>query len=284
MIKKQLVKLKENWLLLVLLFVGLFLFSGTSNLFTDMGLSEISYAKSNNGMMIESMAISSGMPYYDQGFAPEVSERKISSSLSLSTEVKRGTFSENEQRLKAVVVTSNSLIINENVNTYDKTKSGNYQIKVTSDKADAVLNQLQKIGEVTSFYNNKQDITGSYTNNQIELESERARLKLYNEMFNEAENVNEKIQLTNLIFNQERTIKYLEDRLKNKDQQVDYTTISFSMSEKSSEWTNIALTSVGNLVRSLVESVNTLLHLIFVILPYAIVGLIGLFIWRKVKK
>ena len=146
------------------------------------------------------------------------------------------------------------------------------------------MDQLKGIGKVTSLYNNKRDITNSYTDTKIELESERKRLTKYNQMFSEAKAVNEKIQLTNLIFDQERRVKYLEERLENQDEKVDYTTISFSMMEKQSEWANIAFTSFGNLVRSLVDSVNTLLHLIFVILPYAVIGLLGLFVYRKFIK
>ena len=146
------------------------------------------------------------------------------------------------------------------------------------------MDQLKGIGKVTSLYNNKRDITSSYTDTKIELDSEKRRLTKYNQMFSESKNVNEKIQLTNLIFDQERRVKYLEERLQNQDEKVDYTTISFSMTEKQSEWANIAFTSLGNLVRSLVNSVNTLLHLIFVILPYAVIGLIGLFVYRKIKK
>ncbi len=280
MIKKQLLKLKENWLLVVLFVVGLLFFSGAGNMFTGVGMNDLSYGKSMDGVMVERMAYSSGMPSYDEGFAPDVQERKISTSLSMSTEVKRGTYAENEQQFKSIVATSNSLIVNENVNIYNDAKSGHYQIKVVSGKAEAVLTQLKKIGEVKSFYTNKQDITNSYTNNKIELESEKERLKLYKQLFTEIENTNEKIQLTNLIFNQERTIKYLEERLESKDQKVDYTTISFSMNEKQSEWTNIALTSLGNLVRNLVDSINTLLTLIFVILPYAVIALL---VWLGVR-
>lgn len=270
MIKEQLLKLKENWLLIALFLIALIFVSGTNSALTTF-----------DNLGITKAAMVESMPMYDAGFAPEIAERKIATTLSLSTEIPRNSFEENEKKLKAIVKTSNSLITNENVNTYDNTKSGHYQIKVISTKAEAVLTQLQEIGEITSLYNNKQDITDSYNNVEIELASEKERLKLYKQLFNETENVNEKIQLTNLIFNQERTIKYLEDRLTNQDNRVDYTTISFSMSEKQSEWTNIALTSLGNLVRSLVDSVNTLLTLIFVILPYAVIAGIVWFIYKK---
>ncbi len=272
MIKKQLLKLKENWLLIAIFLVAIIFVSGTNSAFTTFD---------NLGMAKSVMMETSSMPMFDQGFAPEIEARKVTETISLNSEIKRGTYSENEQQLKSILSSTNSLIVNENVNTYDGTKSGYYQIKVDSDKSEAVLTQLQKIGEVTSFNTNKDDITNSYNNNQINLEAEQERLNRYKEMYSEAKDVNDKIQLTNLIFNQERTIKYLQDGLNNKDQKVDYTTISFSMQEKQSEWTNIAFTTFGNLVRSLVDSVNTLLTLLFVILPYAVIALIAWLVYRK---
>ena len=276
MIQKQLHKLKENWLLVALFLVVLIWVSGMNPISTGIssGFNKMEYA----------MAEPSMVQFYNSGFAPDIEERKIVQTLSLSTEVRRGTYTDNEQKLKAIVITTNSLIVNENVNTYDDSKSGYYQIQVDSSKADAIMNQLKGIGKITSLYNNKQDITNSYTDTKIELDSETRRLGKYNLMFSEAKNVDEKIQLTNLIFDQERRVKYLQERLDNQDEKVDYTTISFNMVEKQSEWANIALTSFGNLVRSLVNSINTLLHLIFVILPYAVIGLLGLFVYRKFIK
>ena len=273
MIQKQLHKLKENWLLVALFLVAIIFVSG---------INPVSSGFSKVGSTME-YAMAEPSDFYDSGFAPEIQERKIIQTLSLLTEVRRGSYTDNEQKMKAIVISSGSLIVNENVNTHDDSKSGYYQIQVDSSKADAIMDQLKGIGKVTSLYNNKRDITSSYTDTKIELDSEKRRLTKYNQMFSESKNVNEKIQLTNLIFDQERRVKYLEERLQNQDEKVDYTTISFSMTEKQSEWANIAFTSLGNLVRSLVNSVNTLLHLIFVILPYAVIGLIGLFVYRKIK-
>ena len=163
-------------------------------------------------------------------------------------------------------------------------KQGNYQIKVVESKADAVINQLKNIGEVTSFNENKRDITESYTSIEVELVVEKNRLQRFKEMYQEAKEINDKIQLNNYIFNQERTVKMLEDSLKYKDQKVDYTTIYFNMQEKRSEYVDIVLVKFSALVRGLVDSFNNLLYLLFVALPYAIVVLIGWLVWRQFKR
>jgi hypothetical protein len=101
-------------------------------------------------------------------------------------------------------------------------------------------------------------------------------------MYNSAEKISDKIELNDRIFNQERTIKYLEDSLKNMDQRVDYSTINLNISEKYS-YSNIALVKLSDLVRSFVNSVNALLKFLFVIIPFAIVGWIIYLVSRNKK-
>ena len=281
MIKEQLKKLKENWLLIVLFLVVLFFVSGTSSSTFDM------VGVSSNGMYVKSMgapmAVQESM-MYDSGFAPEVSERKIVGTVSMSTEVKRGDFNEMEAQLKSIVTSTNSFLLNENVQIYDKTKSGNYQIKVETSKSDAVVTQLKNIGEIQSFSVGKNDITEYYESLEIQLNAEKSRLQKFQQMYADAKEINDKIVLTNNIFDLERTIKNLEEQIKNQDNRVDYTTIYFNMQEESSGYVYIALVKFSELVKGLVDSFNTLLMLIFVVLPYAVVALISWFVWRKFKK
>ena len=97
-------------------------------------------------------------------------------------------------------------------------------------------------------------------------------------------NVDEKIQLSDRIFEQERTIKSLEDALRNVDRQVEYTTISLTLREKESKYQNIALAGLSGLVRKFVDSLNSVLYLLVAVIPYAILGLIGWLVIRFVKR
>jgi hypothetical protein len=281
--KEQLIKLKENWLLAVLIIVVLLVvsFAGSeSNLLR--GVTSNAYG----GVMMESaIAPSTKMSYaMDSGFAPQVQDRKITKSTWMSADVKRGEFKAAEEQLKNVVKSADAYLLNENSNLYGEGKtayySGSYQIKVETQKYDAVVSQLKLIGEVTSFNENAADITETYVDLKTQLELEQSRLKKYQDMYAEATNINDKIQLTNSIFDQERTIKYLQDSLNNVNQKVDYSTISVSLTEKQSSYANIVVVTFGQLITSLVDSFNTLLKLIFVVLPYAIAA--GL-IWLVVK-
>ncbi|HLC90891.1 MAG TPA: DUF4349 domain-containing protein [Candidatus Nanoarchaeia archaeon] len=290
----QLKRLKENWLFL-LLFLVVVLFLSAGNLLSGMFGSSYSgdsgaYAKSYGGYANEIMAadsLSYGMPIYgDQGFAPEVTDRKLTKTSSLSTEVKRGSFPEADEKLKGIVSSTGSFILNENVNSYgvdDTYMVGYYEIKVDSKKYDAVILQLKSLGKVQSFNENTQDITGYYKDLNTDLEAERSRLLRFKEMLDKAETVEQQIQLADRIFDIERTISYYEESLKAADNRVDYSTVSLTIQEKQSDYADVVVVKLSQLTRTIVESFNALVSLLFLILPWAVVAVVVWFVVKKVR-
>ncbi|HLC99015.1 MAG TPA: DUF4349 domain-containing protein, partial [Candidatus Nanoarchaeia archaeon] len=186
------------------------------------------------------------------------------------------------------ITSSDSYLLNENVNKYDQGRksyySGSYQIKIDSSKYDSVVSQIKEIGEIQSFSESADDITGRYTDLSSELQAEKARLQRYREMYNEAESVEDKINLNDRIFNQERTVKYLEDAIKSIDQQVSYSTLYVTISEKRSEYADTTLVKLSQLIRNLVGSFNSLLSLVFSLIPYAIAAILVWVVYRAIKK
>ncbi|MBI2107386.1 DUF4349 domain-containing protein [Candidatus Woesearchaeota archaeon] len=163
-IKNQLLKLKENWLLLALVIAVLLIFSGiTSNLSSitnDYGYEKQAAMSSSRGMMSFDGIIP---PVYQEDFAPEIKERAITKSSSLSTEIERSKFQESSERIKSLIKKNNAILLNENVNEYESGRNsyltGYYQIKIETSKYDYLLNELKNIGELKSFNENADDIT-----------------------------------------------------------------------------------------------------------------------------
>ncbi|MCX8147593.1 MAG: DUF4349 domain-containing protein, partial [Candidatus Woesearchaeota archaeon] len=106
----------------------------------------------------------------------------------------------------------------------------------------------------------------------------------YREMYNEAKEIKDKIELNDRIFNQERTVKYLEDALANIEKMVSYSTLYVTITEKQSSYAGISLIGLGALIKSLVSSFNSLLKLVFVVLPYAAAALVIWLIVRLIRK
>jgi len=281
-VKEQLIKVKDNWLLIALILIIIIFFNAGSRSFgsiagfdatKSLGVSELSYIRSGITP-----------PVYQQDFAPDVQERRITKSASLSSEVELGKFKETETRLKRIVKSSNGFLLNENVNRIDTGRraylTGSFEIKVRADQYDYVIAQLNGIGKVMAFTENSMDITNSYVNTQIELDAEKERLERYETMYNDADEISDKINLNDRIFDQERKIKYMEDALANNERSIEYSTIYVILSEKRSGYADVAMVKFSELVEDLVSSINTVFHLFFVLLPYSISAFV---IWIIVK-
>jgi len=241
---------------------------------------------------IEKMAVVSqsrtGIVPIADGFAPDILERRIVKTTSVMTEIERGTFKEAESKMLEIVKSSDSILLNQNVNKNGKDKKsffvGRYNIKVDTAKYDSVVAQLKGIGEVTSFNENQQDVTGRFENLNVELEAENAKLSRYNQLYLETKDVEFKIQLTDRIFNQERRIKYLEDSLENIDKRVEYSTISITITEEKSKYVDVAIVKFSELIKSFVGSVNLLIKLFFMIIPWIIAIYIIRFLFKIIRK
>lgn len=280
-LKKQFQKIKENWLLIGLIIIAMIVFSGFNVQVPMFG------AMSSKDMMYESAAMGrGGMPIYDEGFAPEAEERKITRQAGMNTEVERGEFESADQQLRNIIRSSESYILNENINTYGEReyKTGSYQLRVDTSKYDSVISQLKKIGEIKDFWETGQDVTARYTDTNIELQAEKERLQRYKKMLEEAEDTEDKITLSDRIFDQERRIKYLEQSLEKIDERIEYTSVSMTIREKESGYVDAVFVKFSELVTNLVHSLNSLLILIFVILPYTVAIAIIYGVYRLSRK
>lgn len=275
-LKEQFEKLKENWLLILLVVLVLGTMIYLPNISVGSNYMSGNYASDSAlGGYSPSYAKESYLNYQNQNFSPEVLNRKIVKTSNLGIETKIGKFKETDSQVRDVVKGTESIIITENIysNKVDSKEifTGNYTIKVKTDKLDLVTNQLKTLGKVTSFNQGADDVTGEYTNANIELQVEKERLERFQEMYVDAEDIADKIELNDRIFNQERTIKYLEDAVRNVDQRIDYSTIYLTINERS-DYLGIAFVKLSDLLRSFMSSLNSLVRLIVVILPWALIA------------
>ena len=282
-VKTQLLKLKENWLIIAVLFIiiiiGAAIIGNTAP--GSYKLSMDSVAQSGGGNEAYGERAIGIYPVADEDFAPQIEERKVVKTSELSTEVKRGEFRDAESQLKNIIASSDSYLINENVDKngagVEQYYLGRYEIKVEAGKYDSVVSRLKEIGEVEKFYENTEDVTAGYADLEIELAAEKSRLERYRAMYNQATELEDKINLNDRIFNQERTVKYYEDRLAAMDSRVDYSRLNVTLIEKKSNFFSAKFVEFSELAGTIVGSINSLLVLIFAVFPYLIlIGLIYL--------
>lgn len=289
-IKKQLKTLKDNWLLATVgvVFILLLLSVGSIGNVVSNTASKAYYG--GVGMSEQSMAydmVDSRIAYYPgtSSYYPEIESRIIIKSASMSIETKTNEFDSTQNKLKNIVSSYDADITSEYVNTNGKGigayQSGSFTIKVATTQYGEMVDELQNLGEVTSFNENARDVTENYVDTQTQLELAQEKLARYQSLYDEAESIEDKINLEDRITSQEYQIKYLEEQLKNTDTRVEYTTVSVDLREKQSSFANISLLKFGDWVRNLVHSLNALLYLIAWVIPFAIAIGIIVFIKRR---
>jgi len=213
-------------------------------------------------------------PTSNQDFAPDIEERQLIKTSSLSVETKRGEFDRVQSGVNNIVKASGAFVLSENFQVLGKGsqayKTNNYQIKIETSKYDSVVAQLRELGGIVSFSETATDITGAIANKQVEIAAEKERLRRYEALVGSSGNLNDKITLTDRIFEQDRRIKYLEAALQGSQQQVAYSTISLKLQEKAPALYGVALVGIGELFKTLVGSLNALLYFLFGVLPWAV--------------
>lgn len=288
--KEQIGRLKENWfiilLVVVLLFVIVPFIIGLGGI-TNYSARDM-VASYDSGFTNESFSKSSYY-YGETDFAPEITDRIVTISSSLSSEVKFKEFETKENEFKGILSKYDTFLLNENVyesgSGKKKYMNGSYTIKVNSEEYLNLVEELKTVGEIKSFSENKQDITGSYTNTNIELELEKEKLRKYNELYDtNGLSMEDKLDLTDKIFYQERRVKYLEDSINNMDKRVEYSTINYSLKEKQSSYADVILVKFSELIKTLVSSFNALLYIIFAVIPFAVLTLLIVLFARRHKK
>ena len=288
--KEQLIKIKDNWLLLVLATIVVVVL-----LFTVLGLGSNYVGRSANYATDQAaLYYPTSEVYYDSvynskstSFSPEQIYRQVIKNSSLGLEIKVGKFQETDAQLKSYISSKNAFILKENISTNTANNKyiyyGNYTIKVKASDYDDVISKLKTLGKVTRLNEGEDDVTGQYTNNKLELEAEKKRLLRYQEMYAQATKIEDKLNINVRIFNQERTIAYLEDSLKSIEERVDYSTINLNITEKS-DYLGVAFVKFSTLVKAFINSANSLLRFIASTLPWAIVIGVVYFIVVAIKR
>lgn len=284
-VKNQFKRVKENWLIVVgliviILILNNFNVSNISNPYTN------SFEKGEFQIGYGEEVASYRAP--DMDFAPDVEERIVTKTVSASLEIERGDFDMISSSLKNHISKAEGIIINENINSYGegitKRKIGYYSIRVPENKYDSFILKAKSLGEIESFNENSEDITGDYIKLEDRIKLEKQRLERYEGLFESAKTTEEKISLTDRIFNQERTIKYLEDSLKNQNLRIEYINVYLTLNEEESKFVNISIAGLGEIIRSFVNSLNKLIILIVWVIPWIIIFFIGKYLFKVIKK
>jgi len=160
--------------------------------------------------------------------------------------------------------------IRENNTTIEAT------IKITPENLDKLINFAGTKGVLISSSVDSEDITDSYYDSKIRLESLRGQLEKYREFLAGAKNIDETIRIQSQIDNLIGEIEIIEGRLSKWDKLVAESTVRFVITQKADpslkrreiNWNTLSFGDMGYLIKSGVVSV---LNVLVSVLQWAVI-------------
>lgn len=152
------------------------------------------------------------------------------------------------------------LNIKKSINTY-----GNYEhfiveatLKISPDKLDAFIDLAEKTDKVTSSQISADDVTQEYYDIKLRLDSKKEALKNYYKLLDEAQSVQDSLEIQRYITDLTAEIESMEGMLKYYDSKVDLSTINLTIEQQRKldtdidgefHWDSLSLSDVGKLIK-----------------------------------
>ena len=175
-----------------------------------------------------------------------------------------GNIDKSDSMLRATVSQYNALITYERV----QDDTAYYTIEVSDSNRDAMVEDLKQIGDVTSYTDSAYYAGESLDTYQEQLAAEQARYDRYQELYLEAVTVEDKLLITDRMFESEQSIAYYQDLLNNTQDRVSTTTLSVSLSKDA--WLDNFVT-LKMMRDQIVDSFNFMVSSLFWLIPWMLV-------------
>ena len=175
-----------------------------------------------------------------------------------------GNIDKSDSTLRSTVSQYNALITYERV----QDDTAYYTIEVSDSNRDAMVEDLKQIGDVTSYTDSAYYAGESLDSYTEQLAAEQARYDRYQELYLEAVSVEDKLLITDRMFESEQSIAYYQDLLNNTQDRVSTTTLSVSLSEDA--WLDNFVT-LKMMRDQIVDSFNFMVSSLFWLIPWMLV-------------
>lgn len=132
-------------------------------------------------------------------------------------------------------------------------------LKIAPDQLEAFIALAEKTDKVTSSEISADDVTQEYYDIKIRLDSKKAALKKYYKLLDEAEMVQESLEVQRYITDLTAEIESMEGMLKYYDAKVDLSTINLNIQQREKlatvvddefRWDSLSFSDVGKLMKN----------------------------------
>ncbi len=173
-----------------------------------------------------------------------------------------------------------------------ESKGYHINIRVKAENLDAFIDELEKLGDVTSYSKSAYNVTTQYKDLESRLKLHQSKLERLNELMAETATLSELITLENAISEEIYQIDNIMTQINGLDKEISYSSFYISLTEKEETILTVTKTNffkeLGDaFIISLNEFVSNLVFLlksVIYLIPYAIILAIGFLFYKKTKK
>jgi hypothetical protein len=236
----------------------------------------------------ESSKMASSSSYYSGGdSALYVEERKVIKNGNIDLETDNYDFSKN--RIISLTDSYSAIVLSDSESrNNDDNRYSNMRVKINSEKIDKFLDELKNLGEVKSLNVYSNDVTGTYVDYTDRLNRYNEQIAKYNEMLeSEKINIEEEVQVQQRIDQLEDQIYYMNERLGDLDEDISYSEVYISLSEKPSLLEQVDFLGFKDMAKQFLGALsagwNILLNILGFIIPFVVLYFVYRIVRRFVK-
>lgn len=155
-------------------------------------------------------------------------------------------------------------------------------LKISPDKLEDFIALAEKTDKVTSSEISSDDVTQEYYDIKLRLDSKKAALKNYYKLLDEAETVQESLEVQRYITDLTAEIESMEGMLKYYDSKVDLSTINLNIQQREKlatvvdddfHWDSLSFSDVGKLIK---KGFLGVLNFLWMLIVWALIAVVVL--------
>lgn len=197
-----------------------------------------------------------------------------------------------DSKLHELLAKYKGILISSNLSrSGEYQRRGKYQFKILPEENDAFYKEAKTLGEIESESRSSDDVTKQHTDTEIRLKSLKTQYDRLNELLAEASTMNDLITLEEKIRENIIQQEEIQAQLDALNSNVNYINYSLDFYETASPVPEVEKGFGNRVIRAFqstgiwfINVIQTLVLVLIYLLPYILVALIAVFIFRKYRK
>jgi hypothetical protein len=228
------------------------------------------------------------IPPIPPGTPGDLSGQKVIKNATLELEVPRGDFQDRFGRASDVAQQFGGFVSgNRTTETKGRVASGSVTIRVPSDKFDAALKALRRLGRVKEEVQTGEDVSQEFVDLEARLRHAKAEEAFYLKLLDKATTISDSIQIQGQLSQVQLQLEQIQGRLNYLNSQTSFSTVIVRMFEPGVERATprgLLAKAWANGVRGFQSVIAGIIVLLMWLAPLVILALLGVLLWRVLRR